>query len=80
MAKREFKGWAPRKREETFDKECYRETGHYPEYYGDVFGHSRTEGLNSARGGLPRGSYLAKYAIRHYGAVVSDEYPKARDD
>lgn len=28
---------------------------------------NRSAGLNPARGGLPRGSYLAKYAIRHYG-------------
>ena len=45
-------------------------TGHYPEWYGDAFRNVRTEGLNPARGGLSRGSYVAKRAIRNYGAVV----------
>jgi hypothetical protein len=35
-----------------------------------VFRWARSDGLNGARGGLSRGSYLARDAVRRYEAVV----------
>jgi hypothetical protein len=76
-----FVSWRPAKRCDTVEGAelpvCQRigaagccRTGHYPEYCGAVFRRTRPASLSWARGALSDGSYLARYAIRHYGAVV----------